>query len=295
MVWDTTRGAEVRRLALGGAAGFVAAGGAVAFTPDGRHVAAVNHVNNRFLDVRWWALDGAGTGHWSAYSEGSSPRPLAVENDLRTLAVASGDSRGVVRVFDGVTGRERVPPGGMPGPVRAVAFAAGDAEVVTTDRVGHAATWEVATGKRLRVGMGVPTDVGVADVGFDVAAALGVPGPLGPQRPGTPPVLVKAAAASPDGTQVAVGVATLAPADGWGRVYVLDRATRAVVWSAPVPDAAATTVAFSPDGRRLAVGSTAVRLFAVADGAPGLTLDRPLRAVTGVGLLGRREAAVRVN
>lgn len=66
-----------------------------------------------------------------------------------------------------------MPPGGMPGPVRAVAFAAGGAEVVTTDRAGHAATWEVASAKRLRVGMGVPPDAGVTDVGFDVAAARG--------------------------------------------------------------------------------------------------------------------------
>ncbi|HYH65067.1 MAG TPA: sigma-70 family RNA polymerase sigma factor, partial [Urbifossiella sp.] len=187
VVWDTTRGAEVRRFPLGGAAGFAAHGGAVAFTPDGRHVVAVNHVNNRFLDVRWWALDGGASGHWSAYSEGCPPRPLAVENDLRSLAVACGDgtSRGVVRVIDGVTGRERVPPGGLSAPVRAVAFAAGGAEVVTTDRAGHATTWEVATGKRLRVGMGTPPDAGVADVGFDVAAVLG------------PRVVVKSAVASP--------------------------------------------------------------------------------------------------
>ena len=272
VVWDTTRGAEVRRFPLGGAARFAAHGGVVAFTPDGRHVVAVNHVNNRFLDVPWWALDGGASGHWSAYSEGCPPRPLAVENDLRTLAVACGDgtSRGVVRVFDGVTGRERVPPGGMSAPVRAVAFAAGGAEVVTTDRMGHAERWDVATEKRLQTTGGVPPDVGVAGVGFDVAAALG------------PRVVVKSAAASPDGTRVAVGVATYSPAEGWGRVVVLDRATRAVVWSAPLPDAGATSVAYSPDGARLAVGSTAVRLFAAADGAPGLTLDGHRGAVTAL-------------
>ena len=270
VVWDTTRGVEVRRFPLGGAAGFVTHGGAVVFTPDGRHVAAVNHVNSHFLDVRWWALDGGASGHWSAYSEGSPPRPIAVANDLRTLAVASGDSRGVVRVFDGLTGRERVPPGATLTTVRTVAFAAEGAEVVTTDRSGHAATWELATGKRLRSGMGVPPDVGVTDVGFDVAAVLGKE------------LVVKAAASSPDGARVAVGVATYSPADGWGRVFVLDRATRAVVWSAAVPDAGATSVAFSPDGKRLAVGSTAVRLFAAADGAPGLTLDGHRGAVTAL-------------
>lgn len=90
-----------------------------------------------------------------------------------------------------------------------------------------------------------------------------------------------------------VGVSTVTPGEGWGRVVVLDKSTRAVVWSAAVPDAAATSVAFSPDGSRLAGGSTAVRLFAAADGAPGLTLDGHRGAVTALAFSadGRRLAS----
>ncbi|MFO0799107.1 MAG: sigma-70 family RNA polymerase sigma factor [Gemmataceae bacterium] len=277
VVWDTTRGTEVRRVA--------ARGGTLALTPDGRHVVEVSHLEDRLLDVRWWAVDGAGAGQWSARSGGTPPWPVVVANDLRTLATAGGDglARGVVRVFDGVTGVERVSSAALPGPVRAVAFAGGGAEVTTTDRTGEVVAWEVATGKRLRTATGAPPAAGVTDVGFDVSAVLGLPGPFDPQRPGVPPVLVKAAAASPDRARVAVGVAAFVPEGGWGRVYVIDRATRAVVWSAPVPDSAVTSVAFSPDGTRLAVGSTVVRVFAAATGAEGLTLDGHRGAVMALG------------
>ncbi|QDU22151.1 sigma-70 family RNA polymerase sigma factor [Urbifossiella limnaea] len=285
VVWDTARGTVVRRFPLPGLIGFVAGGGAVAFTPDGRHVAAVGHVRNRTLEVRWWALDGNGSGHWTAMSEGTPPQPLAVANDLRTLAVGSGSgsARGVIRVFDGVTGVERVPPDGMPGPVQGVAFAAGGSGVVTTDHFGRLATWDVTTGKQQHLTVTDRQSPPETDVGFDVPAALGLAGPLGPQQPGVPPAVVKSVAVSADGSRVAVGVATFPPGQGWGRVYVLNRATRAVLWSAPVADAAVTSLAFSPDGSRLAVGTTVVRVFAAATGAGGLTLDGHRGAVTALG------------
>jgi dipeptidyl aminopeptidase/acylaminoacyl peptidase len=57
---------------------------------------------------------------------------------------------------------------------------------------------------------------------------------------------------SPDGRLLAYAV----NADGYSRVRVIDRITRRALPQAPLPDGVLTGLAFSPDGRQLAVGLT---------------------------------------
>jgi RNA polymerase sigma factor (sigma-70 family) len=283
VVWDAATGAVHRKLPVGELTGAVEVGGSLAFTPDGRHVALATAAEGRQrIDVRWWALDGSDSGRWATRGHGCRPFPLAVSDGPGLVAVGSGEqsSRSVIRVFDAKSGREKVVEGGLPGPVRAVAYASGGREITTTTAAGRFAIFDAATGSLRRFANGPPVEKPQPDHGFDFNAATDTIPPFGPQTAGKRVETVTASVASPDGSRVAVGVASMVPGDGYGRVYVLEKGGR-VLWQAAIPDAAAGAVAFSPDGSRLAVGSTVVRLFA-ADGTPGATLDGHRGAVTAL-------------
>ncbi|MBN9522624.1 sigma-70 family RNA polymerase sigma factor [bacterium] len=189
--------------------------------------------------------------------------------DGRALAVWS-NFEPVVQLYDPATGRQLVPPGGHTVPPRGVTFSPDGREVSTLGGLDGGAgviRWDAATGRQLglcvmdaggRVGVGSDGrrlvregpggEVTVGGTDRDAAVETGYPGVL-------------ATAVSPDGSRVAVRGNNEA-------VGVWDAATGKKLWEqAGFRTGSPTQLAWSPDGRRLAVGWWTE--VTVLDGATG--------------------------
>ncbi|NTU77972.1 MAG: WD40 repeat domain-containing protein [Chloroflexales bacterium] len=137
-LWDVATGAEVRGLpGMGWAV-------AVAFSPDGRHVAAAERPGG--LVLVWDVATGTATRspkrHWSDVCG------VAFSPDSKLLATASYDH--VVRIWNVATGTEVRSLRGHTSEVCGVAFSPDGSQLASASFDGMVKLWDVATGAELR-------------------------------------------------------------------------------------------------------------------------------------------------
>jgi WD40 repeat protein len=216
-VWNVTNGQPI--LGLSGHSGTVMA---VAWSPDGRRILTGSKDNTaRLWDANTGVLERtiAGHTHWVL--------GVTFSPDSRRFATGSGDN--TARVWEVETGRPLRILRGHSGWVQQVAFSPDGRQVATGCEDQFARLFDAETGRLLRP-------------------------PMEGHRAG-----VSALAFSPDGTRLATAGGGAAPL---GKVYGYDRST--ILWDLRTGqrllklDAHSSwvlTVAFSPDGKRLATGS----------------------------------------
>ncbi len=232
--------------------------GAIAFTPDGKHVIAPIRTDSIYRYTLWDAgsgkkaadLDGFGSGYGLAVSpdgryfcNGRDIWDVVAKKIAHTLPV-QGWSEGVafsrdgkrvavdvygVRIFETDSGKELFDDAGHAGAVQAISVTQDGKLAATAGHDGTARVWDAGTGKLLH------TFRGYRD---EIALAL-----------------------SPDGKRLAAG--------DWDTVRVFDLTTGKSVWEAKGLGKL-VEVAFSPDGDTLAVGvgNLTVRLFDARTGDP---------------------------
>jgi RNA polymerase sigma factor (sigma-70 family) len=292
-LWDVATGKELRRTAPD-AAGTCS----VAFSPDGKLLAT----GSGFGPVRLWdAATARPVGEYKGYRSGVTS--LAFSPDGSTLASLSELHENIVRLWDVPSGKEKAPPAaGHTGSVLSVAFLPGDNTLVSGGRDGTVRLWDADTGRERRPALrGGDFQAVVArsadsetfiSVGSDFVPAEGKGALVAAmQSPATVRVWdaatgrelrhfaapgggVQGAALSPDGKVFATV--------GCEDVTLWDFATGGQLHRFP---GRSTCVAFSPDGKTLAVDSAAGPLCLRATDSGKKICDLP-REKTAAGSYG---------
>ena len=254
---------------------------AVAFSPDGRHLASAS----RDGTVRLW---NPATGRPTTTLQAHRGRVTAVAFSPDGRHLASGDADGTVRLWDPATGRPTTTLQAHRGRVAAVAFSPDGRHLASGDADGTVRLWDPATGR--------PTTTlqahrdGVAAVAFspdgrhlasgDADGTVRLWDPATGRRAAIFKAhrgRVAAVAFSPDGRH-------LASADYEGAVRLWDPATGRRTAAFKSHSGGVGGVAFSPDGRHLASASEdgTVRLWDPATGQPTATLYGHINGAEGV-------------
>ncbi|QEH38461.1 Serine/threonine-protein kinase PrkC [Aquisphaera giovannonii] len=208
---------------------------AVAFSPDGRRLAAASGTSDGAVRGVITCHDAAtGRELWSAEERDANVLGLAFSPDGKAVAAACGgfnnyDAVGYVRLYDAAAGRPRATIGGGPGGVLAVAYSPDGAQLATASR-GVVDVWDAAGG----------------------APAFQLRGHR---------EFVYGVAFSPDGRRLASA--------GWDRtVRLWDRKTGELERTLRGHRGFVRGVSFSPDGRRLAScgEDRSVRIWDVEEG-----------------------------
>ncbi|MCI0423815.1 MAG: AAA-like domain-containing protein [Acidobacteria bacterium] len=167
----------------------------------------------------------------------------AFSADGRIFAAGCADK--TVKLWDVVSGKERVTLKGHSDEIRTIAFSSDGKRLVTGSSDGTTKFWDVATGKELP-----------GDIGIDQATSI---------------------AFSPNGRQLATGSQD-------GVVKIWDLAARKETISLEGHTDSVTSMAFSSDGKRLATGSEdgAAKLWDVMTGKELYTFGEHANAVTSV-------------
>ncbi len=242
-VWDAHSGSEL--LNLKGHRWFVRA---VAFSPDGRHLATGSY--DQTIKV-WDAQTGTEqitlTGHIAGVVS------LAYSPDGSRLASAAGDK--TVKVWDARTGGEVFVLGGHLNAVNGVAFSPDGGRLVSGAGDGMVKVWDTRTGAEV--------------LSFKAAGAL-----------------VTGVAFSPDGSRIATssGGVDAQKRTQPGELKVWDARTGAEVLSLPECSDRGHALAFSPDGNHLVSGGPdhTARVWDLRTGAVLLTLAGHTGEVWGV-------------
>jgi eukaryotic-like serine/threonine-protein kinase len=267
-LWDAGTGRPVRTLP-----GHRSPVTGVAFSPDGRRLASAS-VDKA---VKVWDTT-AGKATLTYRGHGERVGSVAFSPDGRWVASAGGDfSRpvglGEVRVWDGETGKDRLVLRRSNGPVRSVAYSPDGSHLACGGADGIVRLWDVRTGTEvssLRGQVLQTLSLAFSPDGRHLAAASGFPvvRVWDVKAGGEARVLaghstkVQAVAFSPDG-------GTLASA---GMDPVVGRQGELKVWDARTGEERASytgggyCLAFSPDGRDLALGGDEVRIRDVKTG-----------------------------
>jgi WD40 repeat protein/serine/threonine protein kinase/tetratricopeptide (TPR) repeat protein len=214
----------------------------MAYSPDGKTLAAGRRDGSVEL---WEPADGRRRSSFRAHV--GAVLAVAFAPDGRTLA--TGGSDGPVKLWDLPVLRERATLSGNPGGVWIAEFAPDGKTLVTTGADHTARLWDVASGRERHA--------------------------LPAQTP-----FLQGVAFSPDGGTVATAEARPHNPDLTGHVRLWDTATgQEKLPALEVPNGGAWGMAFTPDGRRLAVSdgyNGVVRLWDVAT----RTLQRTFRGHT---------------
>jgi RNA polymerase sigma factor (sigma-70 family) len=226
---------------------------AVAFAPDGKTIATVG------LDAAvhlWDTATGAERGSFRP-PDGAPFWSVAYAPDGRT--VAAGDHKGRIWLCDGATARQTLMLKAHHDPVSALHFSPNGRTLASGDVEGSIALWETSGGLELRrfpahgvLGVSAltfaPDGRVLASAGGDWAIRLWDPS-TGKELAclGKTDVIV-ALAFSPDAKLLASGMAD-------GVAHLWDLTTRKEVRRIQVEGTVASGVAFTPDGKRLAVAS----------------------------------------
>jgi RNA polymerase sigma factor (sigma-70 family) len=238
-VWEVATGKEVWRTAPD-AAGTCSVG----FSPDGKLLAT----GSGFGPVRLWdAATGRPAGGCREYR--SNVSSLAFSPDGGTLATLSELHEDIVRLWEVPSGKEKTPPtGAHTGSILSVAFLPGDTTVVSGGRDGSVRLWDADTGRERRPPLR----------GGDFQAVVA--------RPDTPGTVVSVGSDFvPAKGKGALEAAVQSPAT----VRVWDAATGRELRHFAAPGGGVQGAAFSPDGKVLAaVGREDVTLWDFATGTP---------------------------
>jgi RNA polymerase sigma factor (sigma-70 family) len=200
--------------------------------------------------------------------------------------LASGNTGGVIRVSDLVSGQEIGRWQGHQGMIWRLTFAPNGQTLLSGSQDQSLALWEPLTGREVARLAGYPSPVLAADFSPDgrLVACGRQDGTIGlwevatgkprPRWRGAP-CPVRALAFSPDGKTLA---SVQDPVQGRGAVCLWEIATGRTRWQTSVADTKAQSLTFSPDGRTLAMGGS--RLIQRWDLATGQEL-RPLAGHLG--------------
>jgi WD40 repeat protein len=222
--------------------------GSVAFSPDGKIVAAADENGRTYLrDTATGRLVATVTDPRSDASPvGAS---VAFSPNGTTLASSAGNDG--TALWDIATGKRitaLADPGGKG--VTSVAFSPDGTILATGDQNDRIYLWDAAAGRRITT---------LTDPAHGAGGGVGV----------------TAVAFSPDGT-------TLAAGDGDGDVYLWDVATGRLIATLADPGASfgavfIMSVAFSPDGKDVAAGDTGGEAYVWREGSrrPDLTVTNP--------------------
>jgi WD40 repeat protein/cytoskeletal protein RodZ len=274
-MWDAMTGKEL--LTLSGHDGRISG---LAFSPDGKRLAtAADDGTAKVWDAH------SGQQLITLYRTGESNNAITFDPTGTRLVTGYGD--GVARVWDAATGRVLVTLSGEAGPVWDVAFSPDGTRVATAGDDGTARVWDVSPAGgpewfTLVTQRGRFLDIAYSADGMRLATAGG-DGNVRVWDASTGkallilPVQVWGLSFSPDGRQ-------LATRGDYQTTQVWDTATGKVVLALPtqlLPSSTVTpsgtasySIAFSPDGKRLATagGDGNMRVWEVSTGKPLLAL-----------------------
>ncbi len=279
IVWDATTGKEVQRLPGTTKPSDFVSGQRIAYSPDGKLLAACDNRNVKVYDVSTYQLLHTLIGH--------DVDMTAVVFSRDGVRIASGGLDGTVYVWDVITGKSLLELAGHKDAIEALTFSPDGKWLVTASDDATMKFWDAATGNLLRdysdftgevssvafspdgtrfafVGDGSHVwqlDFKTADGATTIESREIYTIPEG------------ASVFSPDGTQLA-GVSASAAGNA---VKVWDAATGRELLTLNGHTGWVMGVVFSPDGKRLASTSLdgTVRIWSLTPGQESLTVAAP--------------------
>jgi WD40 repeat protein len=267
-LWDVDKGEFRRAHQFGHTYGI----DALHFSPDGKRLVSGAGYTDNIVRI-WDPLTGEETGQLRGHAEGIESVAYAPDGKL----IASGSQDGSVRLWDAATGREVRRLDAKAGMVYALAFAPDGKTIASGDWRNGIHLWDVATGQKLRSFKnpgGVITRLVLSPDGktivtrggdirlWDAAKGEIIRRLMG-MAAGWPSL-----ALSPDGETLAAG-----SDDGVVRLWDVNSGAERPALAVPLRDGEIKrvfSVAFSPDGRSLAVGygegDPTIRLWELSSG-----------------------------
>jgi WD40 repeat protein/serine/threonine protein kinase len=243
-VWDTRFGREIWSARLNASGVRPGTQVALAFSGDGRRLAAPDLSRNseRSCDIKVWD---AVIGQERLVLKGHTDLVIGLAFSADGARITSADSAGFVRSWDAATGREIQAFRSSVRPLFSMAYHSDTGRVALGGEDGTVGLWDATTGRKL-----------LESQGFDNR--------------------ISCMAFNHDGTRLAAG-------SGYGDVKIWDTSSGQKPWDLPKLPGTIFGVAFIPDGSRLAVssGNGTIRLWDLRSLKEALSL-RPTVNLYGI-------------